>query len=482
MHRFSIAFAASTLLLVSICSAQQTSDSKRNNAGRDPSPIGGNGTAVIQGSGAVNYIPIWSTSNYLLTSVMYQASGNIGVGTVTPTATLDVNGNVNSATTYGIGEDTVLGIGSAADRNLFLGVGAGSSNVAGSGQYNVFSGFQAGYNNTLGSGNTFSGYQAGYSNIGLQGLGNGGYGTFVGYAAGYSNTNGGVNTFFGSYAGFSNTEGTYNTFSGGNAGYSNTTGNNNTFTGLDAGFSNTSGGANSFVGYYSGNSNSTGSFNTFFGAYTGYYNTGSNNVFLGENAGGNNTTGNDDVYIANQGPSSGTESNTIRIGTQGTGGGQQNATYIAGIYGSTSSSGIPVYVNSNGQLGTSTSSLRFKEQVRDMGDSTNDLMKLRPVTFFYKPQYDDGSHALQYGLIAEEVAKVYPELVAYDNGGQPYSVRYQYLTTMLLNEAQKQYHRAQAEAEVITSQEQRIEELEQRLSRLEGLVRSQVQTVARERE
>ena len=117
-----------------------------------------------------------------------------------------------------------------------------------------------------------------------------------------------------------------------------------------------------------------------------------------------------------------------------------------------------------------------------MGDSTNALMKLRPVTFLYKPEYDKGERTLQYGLIAEEVAKVYPELVAYDNDGQPYSVRYQYITTMLLNEVQKQYRRAEAQAEVIKAQQQEIEDLKQqlhmqnatlqeRLSRLEAPVR-----------
>ena len=113
-----------------------------------------------------------------------------------------------------------------------------------------------------------------------------------------------------------------------------------------------------------------------------------------------------------------------------------------------------------------------------MGDSTSALMKLRPVTFLYKPEYDKGERTLQYGLIAEEVAEVYPELVAYDKDGQPYSVRYQYLTTMLLNEVQKQYHRAEAEAKVITAQEQKIDELEQRLSRLENLT---PQTIAQKK-
>ena len=168
----------------------------------------------------------------------------------------------------------------------------------------------------------------------------------------------------------------------------------------------------------------------------------------------------------------GDETNTIRIGNL-----LQNRAFIAGIWGSTiGSNGVSVYVDSNGQLGTVLSSRRFKEQIRDMGDSTNALMKLRPVTFLYKPEYDKGPRTLQYGLIAEEVAEVYPELVAYEPDGKPYTVKYQYLTTMLLNEMQKQYHRAEAEAEIIKSQEQKIDELEQRLSRLEALVGTRVNT------
>ena len=109
-------------------------------------------------------------------------------------------------------------------------------------------------------------------------------------------------------------------------------------------------------------------------------------------------------------------------------------------------------------------------------------MKLRPVMFFYKPEYENGQHTQQYGLIAEEVAKVYPELVAYDKDGKPYTVRYQYIATMLLNDVQKQYHRAEAQAEVIKAQQQEIDGLQQqlqvqnaslqeRLSRLEALAR-----------
>jgi hypothetical protein len=105
-------------------------------------------------------------------------------------------------------------------------------------------------------------------------------------------------------------------------------------------------------------------------------------------------------------------------------------------------------------------------------------MKLRPVTFRYKPEYDKGERTLQYGLIAEEVAGVYPDLVAYESDGKPYTVKYQYLTTMLLNEMQKQYHRAEAEAVVITRQEEKIDALEQRLSRLEALLGTQARTAA----
>jgi trimeric autotransporter adhesin len=485
MRRTSIAFALSALLLVSICSAQQTStsDNKHTNPGQSASPAGIEPS--LTGAGTTNYIASWTSSSNLGNSAIYQASsGNIGIGITTPGNTLDVNGGINAAKTYQIGENSVVSIGSSLSAyNLFLGVGAGASNAAGQGVANTFSGTQAGLYNTAGSLNTFSGFLAGASNT------TGGSNTFSGAEAGYSNTTGNYNAFYGGYAGFYNT-GSDNTFSGSYAGYSNTTGYYDTFSGYQAGYSNTTGLYNTFSGWGAGYYNTTGYYNTFSGAgagsanTTGYYNTisgylagynnatGSFNTFYGWYAGWGNRTGSSDIYIGNLGAPA--ESNTIRIGTQGTGSGQQNVTYIAGIYGSTSSGSIPVYVNSNGQLGTGTSSRRFKEQIADMGDSTNALMKLRPVTFLYKPEYANGDRTLQYGLIAEEVANVYPELVAYDKDGQPYTVRYQYLTTMLLNEVQKQYRRAEAQAKVITAQEQKINELEQRLSRLETLVGAQV--------
>ncbi len=301
------------------------------------------------------------------------------------------------------------------------------------------------------------------------------------------------NTFSGYQAGYSNTTGFDNTFSGVDAGHSNTTGSANTFSGVNAGYSNTGGCCNAFYGLLAGYANTTGIENTFSGEDAGFFNTtGDLNTFLGFAAGYNNTAGNSDIYIGNQGPSPGLESNTIRIGTPGNSTGQQNTTYIAGIAGSTVT-GVAVNVNtSTGQLGVASSSRRFKEQIHDMGESSSALMKLRPVTFLYKPEYDKGPRTLQYGLIAEEVADIYPDLVAYEPDGKPYTVKYQYLTTMLLNEVQKQYHRAEAEAVVITQQADKLDtqqeqikslqrqnqEFQQRLSRLEGLIGRQEKVAA----
>ena len=143
-----------------------------------------------------------------------------------------------------------------------------------------------------------------------------------------------------------------------------------------------------------------------------------------------------------------------------------------------------MYINTNKQLGTLTSSRRFKDNIQDMGTASSKLFQLRPVTFNYKPQFDDGSHLLQYGLIAEEVAKVYPDMVVYDKDGQPYTVRYQVLAPMLLNELQKQNAVVAAQQESLRTQQQRTdqqqgqiqtlqrqnEEIQQRLSRLETLL------------
>lgn len=262
-----------------------------------------------------------------------------------------------------------------------------------------------------------------------------------------------------------------NLFVGPQSGTNNSSGNGNTFVGLGAGNANTTGSGSTFLGNQAGSVNAGGQQNTFLGTFAGSNNTtGSANTFIGIEAGINNVSGGNDIYIGSLGGASNAESNTVRIGDT------QSAAYMAGVFGATLGSGVAVYVNSDGQLGMQPSSARFKQDVRDMGEGTDGLMDLHPVTFSYKPQFDTAG-ARQYGLIAEEVARVYPELVVNDAQGRPYAVRYQYLPSMLLNEVQKQYRRAEAEAEVVSAQErkmadqqQQIEELQRRLARVEALV------------
>ena len=153
-------------------------------------------------------------------------------------------------------------------------------------------------------------------------------------------------------------------------------------------------------------------------------------------AGGNATTGSNNIYLgANVGGVAG-ESNTMYLGLQGT----QTKTVIAGIRGITTGAAdaIPVLIDSNGQVGTVSSSRRYKEDIEDMAGASDSVLGLRPVTFRYTKAFTDGSKPIQYGLIAEEVAEVFPDLVVYNDDGEPETVKYHLLATMLLNELQKQ--------------------------------------------
>jgi len=184
---------------------------------------------------------------------------------------------------------------------------------------------------------------------------------------------------------------------------------------------------------------------------------GDQNTGLGFFAGWNlSDDGTNNIYIGNAGPVPiGTESNTIRLGTQTativTAGHPpieshpmpaHTATFIAGIFGKMSSSGTPVYINSNGKLGTTTSSKRFKENIKPMDETSEAILTLKPVTFRYKRDIDP-EHTPQFGLVAEEVEKVNPNLVARDDEGKPYTVRYEAVNAMLLNEFLKEYHTVQ---------------------------------------
>jgi hypothetical protein len=384
--------------------------------------------------------------------------------------------------------------------NVALGYRALFSNTAGS--YNAASGSEALYSNTTGYNNTANGFQALYSNTtGIFNTANGasalynnttgsqntasgvsvlinnttGYdNTATGYEALYSNGTGFLNTATGYEALYSNTTGFYNTANGYGSLYSNTTGFYNTADGLQSLFSNTTGFYNAAHGIYALFANTTGINNTADGVGALYSNTtGSNNVALGYGAGQNLTIGSNNVAIGNTGLSG--ESGAIRIGTTGI----HQSAYIAGINGVTSSSGVAVYINANGQLGTLTSSRRFKNAIKDMGSVSDRLMQLRPVTFRYKEAAENGTHPLQYGLIAEEVAKIYPNLVQYDKAGKPFTIYYHLLTPMLLNELQKAHQRQDAQrAEITEMKTAHKAEITALKSELASLKQSQQQQLA----
>jgi hypothetical protein len=167
------------------------------------------------------------------------------------------------------------------------------------------------------------------------------------------------------------------------------------------------------------------------------------------------------------------ESNTTRIGTQG----NQNRTFISGVRGVSTgvANGVPVVIDSNGQLGTVNSSRRFKEDIADMAGASDNLLKLRPVMYRYKQPYADGSKPLDYGLIAEEVAEVYPDLVATSNDGEIETVQYQKLTPMLLNEFLKQHQHATEQDETIRTLQETNQQMASKLAALESMVAKQLE-------
>ncbi len=249
---------------------------------------------------------------------------------------------------------------------------------------------------------------------------------------------------------FSNTTGYENTAFGSQALFSNTTGNTNTATGVGALFYNTTGFSNTASGNAALLFNKEGNSNTAYGFETMVNNTGSSNIALGSLAGSSLTTGSNNIDIGNLGVAG--ESRTIRIGTTRT----HTKAYMAGIFGVNASAGVPVYINAKGQLGIVTSSKRFKKDIHSLGSVSDKLLDLRPVSFRYKEAAEDGTYPIQYGLIAEEVAKIYPDLVQYDKDGKPFTVYYHLLTPLLLSEVQHQQHKLAAQEAINNTQQQAL--------------------------
>jgi trimeric autotransporter adhesin len=317
---------------------------------------------------------------------------------------------------------------------------------------NIAVGWQALENNTLASANTAIGYQALRSfttgptsveqlglctAVGFQALANatGGFSNSgFGYQALFNNTDGVFNTAAGAQALFTNTEGIANTAVGVTALRLNTTGSDNTAIGLSALEANVDGSFNTAVGEEALDANITGDINTAIGTCALFNSTGSNNTALGNQAGFNVTTA----------------SNVICIGAEGAD--VDNSCFIGNIVGSTVANANFVLIDTaTGQLGTNPSSKRFKKDIGPMDKTSEAIFSLKPVTFHYK---DDTTSTSQFGLIAEEVAKVNPALITVDKEGKPYSVRYDKVDALLLNEFLKE-HKKVEELEATVAQQRK---------------------------
>jgi hypothetical protein len=319
-----------------------------------------------------------------------------------------------------------------SDFNTATGVTALMFNT---GDSNTATGWGALRNSTTGSFNTANGFEA---MVAQQNHNTGNFNTANGFKALWYNQTGDDNTAIGCSALLNNT-----------------TGSDQTANGFQALFKNKTGGTNIANGYRALYSNTTGNFNIANGASALYSNTsGSFNIALGVNAGRNLTVGSNNIDIGNPGVAG--EGNTIRIGKVGT----QSATFIAGINGATVAKGVGVIVDAKGHLGTMTSSERFKDEIKPMDKASEAILALKPVTFRYRHELDPEGIP-QFGLVAEQVEKVNPDLVARDADGKVSTVRYEAVNAMLLNEFLKEHPTVQelkstvAKHEAIIAQQQK---------------------------
>jgi len=274
------------------------------------------------------------------------------------------------------------------------------------------------------------------------------------------------NTATGFHALFSNSKGASNVATGDQALSANDTGNLNTAVGVLALASNIGGSYNTAIGDEALFANRGGN-NSALGLVALHNNTtGSNNTAVGVFALLGNTTGNNNVAI---GSSAGnhviTASNVIAIGADVPGEDVSNSCFIGQVFGTTSSGGTAVMINSDGKLGTSTSSQRYKEQIKPMDKISEALFALKPVSFRYKRELDPDGKS-QLGLVAEEVEKVNPDLIVRDKEGRPYSVRYDQVNAMLLNEFLKEHRTVQEQGAIIARQQKQIDALTEGLQKV----------------
>jgi hypothetical protein len=412
-----------------------------------PAPDGGDFHGnTAEGDGALNSAFNSVTGGWYNTALGYQAllrNGGTGQFTIasqnTATGAFALNDNTtgfqNTATgAYALNSNTTANYNTANGANALY---------YNAGDYNTANGFQALHSNGTGSFNTANGANALYYNAAD-------YNTANGFQALYNNGTGNNNTANGAFALSSNSTGSGNTATGWSALQANSTGGFNAASGNYALYSNTTGGSNVATGVDALYHNRVGHDNTAEGYLALLNCTGSNNAALGSGAGSSLTAGSNNIDIGAPGVAG--EANTIRIGKSGT----QQKTFIAGISGKAVASGVGVIVNSNGQLGTVLSSARFKTAIKPMDNASEAILALKPVTFRYKEELDPDTIP-QFGLVAEEVDKVNPDLVVRGEDGKVMTVRYEAVNAMLLNEFLKEHRRVEEQSALIAQQRKDFE-------------------------
>jgi hypothetical protein len=279
--------------------------------------------------------------------------------------------------------------------------------------------------------------------------------TAVGVAALVNNSQGSNNTATGHFALHDNTVGVENTAVGFQALNANTTAVDNTAVGLLALLNNVDGASNTAVGAAALRDNISGDNNQAFGRGALRFATGNNNIAIGREAGANMTTANNVISIGSPG--------------DGTAFATSDRTFIGNIRGVTvgNGDGIAVLIDSDGQLGTSNSSRRFKKDIKPMDQTSEAVLALKPVMFHYKDQdTNKAENTSQFGLIAEDVAEVNPDLVVRDADGKPFTVRYDAVNAMLINEFLKEHNAA-------IEERRKVEKLEVTVASLVATVKEQ---------
>lgn len=373
--------------------------------------------------------PLPGSSNYIQNSLLTQAASNFNIS---GTGSANV---INATSQFNLNGIRVLTIPGSS--NIVAGVGAGHGISSGGG--NSFFGMSAGQSNSLGSTNSFFGSNAGRTNF------NGNGNSFFGQAAGYFST-GSYNAFFGTSSGESTTTGGTNAFFGTNSGQANTEGSNNAFFGTFAGDSNTVGSNNTAIGYRAqvignGTNNATaiGSW-----ALVG----ASNSLVLGSVNGVNGATADTNVGIGTSAPSDRLHVfGIIRVNFLGSAGATQ------------------LCQNTEKQISTCSSSLRYKTRITDYSDGLSLVYRLRPISFDWK---DGGKRDVGFG--AEDIAAVDPSFVTYNDQGDVEGVKYDRLSVLFVNAFKEQQRLIEVQEKRIADQEKSIEELREQIAELKALV------------